>query len=111
MSPELTPPFWMRPLGNISKPEGLRDLRCSGQDAGSQHPGAESGNLHSSPIYTVHWQQKPGKDALLSQPLLFFLALVTELTIKIEFLNNIFILKCQDMLIHNPSHHFFQASL
>ena len=65
MSPELTPPFWMRPLGNISKPEGLRDLRCSGQDAGSQHPGAESGNLHSSPIYTVHWQQKPGQDALL----------------------------------------------
>ena len=49
----------------------------------------------------------------LTQPTLaFFLPLVTELTIKIEFLNNIFILKCQDMLIHNPScHHSFQASL
>ena len=36
MSPEWTPPFWMRPLGNSSKPERLRDLRCLGQDAGSQ---------------------------------------------------------------------------
>ena len=52
------------------------------------------------------------RERCFTQPTLaFFLALVTELTIKIEFLNNIFILKCQDMLIHNPSHHFFQASL
>lgn len=39
-----------RPLGNTSK---LRALCCLGQDAGSQHLGAEPGNLHSS-VSTLH---------------------------------------------------------
>ena len=53
------------PLGNRSKGEWLRAMCCLGQDSGSQHLGAESGNLHSSPIYTVHWQQKPEQEALV----------------------------------------------
>ena len=51
----------LRPLGNTSKPEGLRGLCWLGQDTGSQHLGAESGNLRSSPTTLCVGSRSQGK--------------------------------------------------